>query len=946
MHTRPGLNRLIVTLLALLLFSVSTSQAQIITSPYDTREYETLVLDNQLKVLLISDPSAEKAAASLDVAVGSGANPEHRPGLAHFLEHMLFLGTEAYPEADGYQQYISANGGNHNAFTAYENTNYFFDIQPQALEGALDRFAAFFIYPLFSPEYVERERHAVESEFQARRRDDHRRAHEVSKAVMNPDHHYSRFAVGDLVSLSDQPGQSIRDELIEFYNRYYSANLMSLVVLGPQSLDELRELVTERFGKIGNFDAEPFVDEAPLYSEDTLPALLDIQTLRQTRSISLSFPVEPTKAHWEKRPIYYIASLVGYEGEGSLLSLLKAEGLANGLGAYSGLDLEKSATFDVTIDLTEKGFVEYERVVELFFAFIDELRLQGVQPWIYEEEKALADLQFQFRENRQPIHEVATLAQMQQRYPTQHLLNAGYHFGEFDADMIQRYLNDITPEQMLLTRQAQDLETDQTEVRYNVGYKLTPLASEQLSRWQEPEANPALVVRSSNRFIPTDLALVEREQAVDTPELLLQEPGASLWFQQDQQFELPKSDFFFALMSRPVAQSVENAVMIDLYIRMVNDELNEPLYDAMLAGLSASLYPHLRGFSLRLSGYSPKQPLLLDELLQVLKAPTADLARFDRVKKQMQESLINQAQEAPTQLSFQKLYTMLMTRWSTEDKLTALEEIKLQDLMAFTPLIYEKAELRMLAHGNLTSDTARGMADKVAAQLIAEADEGFVIPVIQLPSDEPLIETLDLAHHDAVLNLYLQGRNSSIEERAAVALLNEIISTPFYSELRTEKQFGYIVFSNYLPLRDVPGISLVVQSSVADPLELMPHFTDFLERMRELINDASDESLEQFRQSLRSRLLQPDNTLADRSSRYWRELDRDGSFTTHYQIADAVSGLDKETLLDTLHALQKRQLVLRHFGAEKQGEISEEDLLQTSQNRIEQLREAEFFVTE
>ncbi|WP_168927423.1 insulinase family protein [Nitrincola alkalilacustris] len=946
MHRLTGLNRFIFTLLALLLLNISSSQAHIITSPYDTREYETLVLDNQLKVLLVSDPSAEKAAASLDVGVGSGANPVHRPGLAHFLEHMLFLGTEPYPEADGYQHYISANGGNHNAFTAYENTNYFFDIQPQAFEGALDRFAAFFTYPLFSPEYVERERHAVESEFQARRRDDRRRAHEVSKAIMNPDHHFSRFAVGDLASLSDQPGQSIRDELIEFYNRYYSANLMSLVVLGPQSLDELRELVTERFGKIRNFDAEPFIDEAPLYSEGTLPALLDIQTLRQTRSISLSFPVEPTKPHWEKRPLYYIASLVGYEGEGSLLSLLKAEGLANGLGAYSGLDLENSATFDVAIDLTEKGFEDYERVVELFFAFIEELRLQGVQSWIFEEEKALADLQFQFRESRQPIHEVTTLAQIQQRYPTQHLLNAGYYFGEFDADLIHRYLDRITPEQMLLTRQAQDLETDQTEVRYNVGYRVTQIQPEQLTRWQAPQSNQALAVRSSNRFIPTDLSLVEREQATDTPELLLQEPGVSLWFQQDQQFELPRSDFFFALMSRPVAQSTENAVMTDLYIRMVNDELNEPLYDAMLAGLSASLYPHLRGFSLRLSGYSPKQPLLLDELLLVLQNPTADLARFDRVKRQMQESLINQAQEAPTQLSFQKLYTLLMTRWSTEEKLAALEEITLQDLLAFIPVIYEKAELRMLAHGNLTNDTARNMATRVAEQLIEEADEGFIIPVIQLPADEPLIETLDLAHHDAVLNLYLQGRNSSIEERAAVALLNEIISTPFYSELRTEKQFGYIVFSNYLPLRDVPGISLVVQSSVADPLELMPHFTDFLVRMRELISDTSDESLEQFRQSLRSRLLQPDNTLADRSARYWRELDRDGSFTTHIQIADAVSQLDRETLLETLHALQKRQLILRHFGSEKQEEISDEELTLTSQNRIDQLRTAEFFVTE
>ncbi|MCD8512406.1 MAG: insulinase family protein [Nitrincola sp.] len=128
----------------LVLFLAIPASAQVIQSPFDQREFRALTLPNQLKVLLISDPSAEKAAASMDVAVGSGANPESIPGLAHFLEHMLFLGTEKYPEADSYQSFISANGGSFNAFTAYENTNYFFDIRPQALPGALDRFSRFF----------------------------------------------------------------------------------------------------------------------------------------------------------------------------------------------------------------------------------------------------------------------------------------------------------------------------------------------------------------------------------------------------------------------------------------------------------------------------------------------------------------------------------------------------------------------------------------------------------------------------------------------------------------------------------------------------------------------------------------------------------------------------------------------------------------------------------
>ncbi|HAD08332.1 MAG TPA: hypothetical protein DCF62_02515, partial [Porticoccaceae bacterium] len=114
-------------------------------SPADDRAYRYLTLDNGLAVLLISDPDTDKAAASMNVQVGSFDNPPEREGLAHFLEHMLFLGTDKYPEAGAYQKFIIEHGGQHNAYTSMENTNYFFDIEAGHLLAALNRFSRFFI---------------------------------------------------------------------------------------------------------------------------------------------------------------------------------------------------------------------------------------------------------------------------------------------------------------------------------------------------------------------------------------------------------------------------------------------------------------------------------------------------------------------------------------------------------------------------------------------------------------------------------------------------------------------------------------------------------------------------------------------------------------------------------------------------------------------------------
>ena len=102
----PGRNQtffLAIILAIAFSFFKGAFDSQPVTSQQDEKQYRYLELDNQLRVLLISDENADQAGASLDVHAGSLQDPKNRPGLAHFLEHMLFLGTETYPTAGDYQ---------------------------------------------------------------------------------------------------------------------------------------------------------------------------------------------------------------------------------------------------------------------------------------------------------------------------------------------------------------------------------------------------------------------------------------------------------------------------------------------------------------------------------------------------------------------------------------------------------------------------------------------------------------------------------------------------------------------------------------------------------------------------------------------------------------------------------------------------------------------------
>ncbi|CAE7636737.1 Ide, partial [Symbiodinium sp. CCMP2456] len=197
--------------------AVSTS-AVTIEKPdtHRSRQYEYMLLKNGLQVVLASDPTCDKAAMALCVGVGRLHEPKDMPGLAHFCEHMLFLGTEKFPEEGEYKRFVKQHGGKCNASTGDDKTCYQFDVSPAFLEGAMDRFSQFFLTPLFTKSATEREINAVDSEHSMRISDDGRRSYASLLLDANPNHPL-HWGSGNAKSLRDDPkerGVELHSEVI------------------------------------------------------------------------------------------------------------------------------------------------------------------------------------------------------------------------------------------------------------------------------------------------------------------------------------------------------------------------------------------------------------------------------------------------------------------------------------------------------------------------------------------------------------------------------------------------------------------------------------------------------------------------------------------------------------------------------------------------------------
>ncbi len=892
--------------------SVSPAPAEsvsggIIKSPADEREYRSLVLDNGLKVMLVSDADADRAAAALDVHVGSGNDPKDREGLAHYLEHMLFLGTEKYPESGEYQQYISAHGGSNNAYTVINHTNYFFSITPEFLEGGLDRFAQFFIAPLFTEKYVTRERAIVDSEYQARRDDEGRRLWTARRVMYNPAHPSTQFSVGSLQTLADRENDPVREDLIAFYQRYYHAPRMALSVIGNQTLDQLESWVKEKFSAIPDKGEAYAPFDVPLIKADVLPKQLTLKPLKETRQINFSFPVDSVYAEQDSKPSHYLSNLLGHEGQGSLLAELKQRGWANGLSAGLGYSDDVQATFDIKISLSETGFEHIDEIGEMLFAQIELIRQQGVKKRYYEELKQLAEIDFRFQEKSSESGLVQRLASQLHRYNAEDVLSRPYRFSRYAPEEIEAILERLRPQNMQLIVVDPALESENRTDWYNVAYRLDALDSARLERWNNPAPMASLSLPEPNPFIPEQLTLLTGSDSVMKKPIKLKGPASvDVWHQARVDFKQPKAELYFTLRSNAAIGSARNTMLTEIYVTAVEEALSAYSYPASLAGLEYQIYRHSRGLSVRVSGYSARQAKLLEKIVQQMRSLKMDEVQFSLYKQNIRRHLENSLKERPSDRVISGVYDVLLTSsWSNEEKLAALSEITLEDANAQLGRLLDAPGLMMLAVGNVSEQDSLN-----AASVLAKLNSGVEVSEVErakvrkLPAGRWTLKTVSSSQKDSAIALVYQGQAAKIDELAATQLLGALIRTPYYQTLRTEAQVGYIVSAFAFNILDTPALAFAVQSNSHSASEITEQTREFVKSYVETLESLPDDTFNSTKAGLIARLTQEDKQLGDVASRDWAELDRQAyRFDSRDRLVAALNKIDRAGLQAYFSAL-------------------------------------------
>ena len=200
-------------------------------------------LSNGLRVELIHDPQATRAAALLQVEVGSHHEPDAWPGLAHLLEHLLFAGSQAFQDDQRLMAWLPARGGRLNATTLGSSTAYFFECAPEQLADALPRLTDMLVAPLLSASAIRQEVATIDAE--CRLLADHQDTLcDAALSTAFVSHLWHRFQTGHAAGFGDDH-TALRAALQQFHQRYYHADTVTLWVQGPQPIAALWSLAQQ-----------------------------------------------------------------------------------------------------------------------------------------------------------------------------------------------------------------------------------------------------------------------------------------------------------------------------------------------------------------------------------------------------------------------------------------------------------------------------------------------------------------------------------------------------------------------------------------------------------------------------------------------------------------------------------------------------------------------------
>ncbi|KAJ2335854.1 metalloprotease [Coemansia sp. RSA 2681] len=830
-------------------------------SASDANNYRLIRLPNNLVVMCVQDAETEGAAAVLSVDVGSNMDPVELQGLAHFLEHMLFM-----------------------------------------------------------KDCVDRELCAVDSEFKGLLNNDFWRFYQLSCNLSNTEHPFSKFMIGNIETLKQSAkdnGLDLHVELLNFHNKYYSSDIMKLVVCGNHSLDQLVEWAALKFSGIkSKGDNVQRIVDYPVSAENLGKAVY-FETVNDKHMINIAFPVPNTKAMYRHDPFKYIAHLIGHEGQGSILAYLKKQGWVTGLGVWSTVSQNNGfSDFTISINATPEGQGCYADILRAIFAYVKMLVTSGPQEWIQKEMSLMKRIEFDNAARVDALDWVLNYLHLihNEYVAPEHVLSKDNAYETSNYDDVLHCLSFINPNNFrvfLGATKHSSIDCSEVEPYFGTKYHVDSISSDLLLELAGDAINvDGLCLPEKNLFIPSDFTIKNANmlgaEAVLRPMLLKLNDNFELWFKQDDQFNTPKGCISLSIKTPTVNSSPRNHLMSSLFCAMLSSKMLESLHNATNAGLEFSIFSTSSTIEVSVSGFSNKLPTLLATVLDSTKAFKVDDTQCSIYVAKYKQYYANVANSTPSLLSdIYRRYVDDASEWHHQLLEAELAKITPSKLQEHVDSLFDVTFTKMMMVGNFDEEEALRMADKVQSIVKPTPNLGYMLDKPSVYNFEPgyYLHQVQVPNaaclNSAVLSRISCGLASNSRDAVLLEVLKKFVHDSFFAQIRTKHQLGYSVHAS-TKVSPVGRSELLLQvEGESNPMYVTLHINKFIDDMQQRLIDMTDEAFSNRVQSLIKQYQERVKNIDIEAGKYLIEV-KDGTydFTYRDEKVKLLQMVAKEELLE------------------------------------------------
>lgn len=885
---------------------------QLEKSPNDPREYFTYKIKNNLNIFIVHDKTAIISAIGMHVKVGYISDPDNVSGCAHFCEHMLFNGTKKYPNENDFMDYVKKNGGHTNAFTTHNNTFYYYNIASSSLFESLDKFGQFFISPLMSPDSVNREKDAVDSEHQNNLNNDAWRLRDILRFGCTKNHPFNKFGTGSRKSL-DVP--NIDKIVKDFYEKYYSSDNMILFIV-TNNMEGLVDRINDIFNEVPQRNPIQKMKYSKIFDS---PKTIKVVTIDDIYMINFNWEIPSFHTIPPKSPNIFLSYILGNESKNSIHYILEQKNYILSSVVEINRTLNEICILTIEFKLTPEGFENRSQITKIVFDYIEMLK-QSVNNKhlndLYDEFKNQCFHKFEYLDKESPENTCMELNSIvsNTEIELKHIPSIMYAYDSYNniKNNLIQVLNELTINNVIIVIGAKKFSIKKWLYDENYGTQYTISSNIDIAANFFKQLN----LISQNKY--SSLKKYVETINYDIPKKIqLSHKNINLFYHPINKYKNPTVCVNIEIS---IPKILENSILYTqfiLYIDSILLEINDEKYLCHSADYIINITCKNEKIYIIVSGNRGKiyevTNFIISSILDPNKLTSTNFIKTQYAIKMNNINIVNNSPYYRLSSYFNK--NMCSKYYDNYDILKVIDNITYNDVRTIMSSVISSVSANILVSGNIKIKLAKKIADLLVPFSNIEntnTNIDFIKNLYKIPTkdNEKFIYSIENKHdkNSAMkYSIYIDTISYKLKDNwektiCLLKILNSKLSTIYFDTLRTKEKFGYIVSGNIDIYGDKLYSSLYYGFAVQSPEKKS---TEMIKRTNEFINDFEnilknidvDEFIEIINGCIANISVECNNVLEE--SAYYMDQISKGYF----------SFTMKQDLIKTFKQLEKKDLI-------------------------------------